>query len=255
MTLSDNHNKTIETTLLRGRVRLLQPETGFHASLDTVFLAAAVAVKDGQALLDIGCGVGSAGLCVLARNGTLTLTGIDVQTQLVALARRNAALNGMEDRCCFFEGNILSEQDVPANAFDVVMMNPPYHEGGAHTPSPHAIKAAAHDEGVSGAELRDWIKYAHTKLKNGGILTLIHRADRLDDIIVALTQKGWFGSLVVLPLVPHAGKDARRVIIRARKERYALLRLKSGLVLHAEDGAYTEGAEVVLSEGAALSLE
>jgi tRNA1(Val) A37 N6-methylase TrmN6 len=247
-------DQVIETTLLRGRVRLLQPKKGFHASMDTVFLAASVAAKDRYKLLDIGCGVGSAGLCVLARNRNLSLTGIDIQQDLADLAGQNAALNGFEDRCRFFAGNILSDKNVPDNAFNVVMMNPPYQEGGTHTPSPSKIKSIAHGEEAGGATLADWVKYAHKKLKQGGHVYIVHRADRLDDLVLALTQKRWFGSLVVQPLLPRAGEDAKRVIVAARKERYAPLVLKAGLVLHEKDGSYTEAAKAVLEKASAIDL-
>src|SRR3972149_10018805 len=203
----------IETSLLRGRVKLLQPKIGFHASIDSVFLAAAVTVKDRCKVLDAGCGVGSAGLCVVSRNKSISLTGIDIQQGLVDIARQNAVLNDAADRCRFFHGDIRSEKLMPDNEFNAVIMNPPWLEGGKHTSSPEKIKAASHGEGVSGASLEDWIKYAHRKLKQGGFLTLIHRADRMDDVIVALEKRRWFGSLVIYPLWSHAAEDAKRVII------------------------------------------
>jgi tRNA1(Val) A37 N6-methylase TrmN6 len=243
---------SIETTLLRGRVKLLQPETGFHASLDTLFLAAGTEAKDRWKVLDIGCGVGSAGLCVTLRNKNISLYGIDIQQELVDLAHMNAVLNKVEDRCGFFQGNILSEQHIPDNFFNSALMNPPYQDDG--TASPHKIKNLAHAEKASGAKLMDWVKYAHKKLKNGGYLTLIHRADRMDEVVTTLTQRRWFGSLVVLPLWPRAGEPAKRIIIRARKERYASLTLLPGLVLHNEDGSYTDAAKDVLERGLPLSM-
>ncbi len=247
--------EVVENTLLRGKLKLLQPKVGFHAAIDTVFLAAAVPVKDRQLVLDIGCGVGSAGLCVALKNKNIQLTGIDIQQELVDLAHQNAHLNDMTDRCRFFQGTVLTDKHVPDNGFHSVMMNPPYQEAGTHMPSPKKIKAFSHGEDASGATLTDWVKYAHRKLKQGGFLTLIHRADRLDDVITALTARRWFGSLVIYPLYPHVGENARRVIVRARKERYAAAVLKSGLVVHEKDGTYTRGAEKILSAAAEIDLD
>lgn len=280
----------IETTLLRGRVKLLQPKIGFHASTDSVFLAAAVStppshprthvlhakhdggdptfIKAPRAdqtpafagvakqwkMLDIGCGVGTIGLCVLARNKSISLTGLDIQAELIDLARQNALLNGVEDQSRFFHGSLLNEKLIEDNQFNVVVMNPPYMESGTHTPSPEKIKAASHGEGASGASLADWVKYAHRKLKQGGHLSIIHRADRLDDVILELEKKNWFGSVVVYPMWSHTGEDAKRVIIQARKERYAPLILKAGIVIHCEDGKYTKEADAVLSDAAAITL-
>lgn len=242
----------IETTLLRGKVRLLQPEKGFHASLDTVFLAAATPVKDGWNMLDIGCGVGSAGLCVALRNKNILLMGIDIQQNLVDLAHQNARLNGHSEQARFFCGDISKEKHIENNNFHSVLINPPYQEAGTHTPSPNRIKAFAHGEDASSVTLEKWIKYSHLKLKNGFYLTMIHRADRLDDVINGLTAKKWFGSLEVIPLWPRSGDPAKRVIVRARKERYAPLKLHAGIVIHEKDGSYTKAAKAILEDGAAI---
>lgn len=166
------------------------------------------------------------------------------------LAIQNADLNDFSDRCRFFQGDIQNEKTIEDNMFHSIVMNPPYMEGG--TPSPENNKATAHHENSSGATLEDWVKYAHKKLKQGGALTMVHRADRLDDIIITLEKKRWFGSLEIFPLWPHAGENAKRVIIRARKERYAPLVLKVGMVIHREDGKYTKEADRILSDAGTL---
>lgn len=252
--MNDHNQKIMKTTLLCGRVKLLQPKTGFHTSIDTVFLAAAVPVKDRHKVLDAGCGVGSVGLCVLSRNRNISLTGIDIQPELIDLANQNAVLNDVADRCRFFHGDILKEKVIPDNTFNTVVINPPYLEGGAHTPSPEKIKATSHGENISGAKLEDWIKYAHRKLKQGGILTMIHRTDRMDDVIIALEKRRWFGSLVIYPLWSHTGENAKRILIQARKERYAPIVLKSGMVIHKKNEQYTNTARLILNKGDFITL-
>lgn len=248
-------NEVIETTLLNGRVKLLQPKLGFHASIDTIFLAAAAPVKERMNMLDVGCGVGSAGLCVLTRAKNIHLTGIDIQGDLIDLAMQNAALNGLSEHTRFVQGDIRHEKLVTDNDFQVVLMNPPYQEGGTHTPSPTRNKALSHGEEASGATLEDWVKYAHKKLKQAGTLVMIHRADRMSEIVAVLERRRWFGSLVIYPLFSRAGDDAKRVIIRARKERFAPMVLKTGMVIHETDGKYTGGAQSVLSAAEALQIE
>lgn len=247
-------DEVIETTLLNGRVKLLQPKLGFHASIDTVFLAASVSAKGSDEILDIGCGVGSAGLCVLARLPKIKLTGIDIQPEMVDLACQNAALNDVSRQTRFVHGDLRTEKDINDNAFGSVIMNPPYQEAGTHTPSPTRNKALSHGEEASGASLEEWVKYAHRKLKQGGTLVAIHRADRMDDIVSTLTRRRWFGSIVVYPLYSRQGDDAKRIIVRARKERFAPLVLKTGMVIHEADGKYTNGAQAVLGAAEALDL-
>ena len=83
---------------------------------------------------------------------------------------------------------------------------------------------------------------------------MIHRADRLDEIIRALTTRRWFGSLVVLPIHSRAGEPAKRVLIAARKERYAPIIIKSALVMHEYDGSYTPLAADILDGKAGIAL-
>ena len=111
-------------------------------------------------------------------------------------------------------------------------MNPPYIKEGFSNASADKIKATSHLE-KGGADLAAWIRYAHRKLARLGYLTLIHRADRLDDIISELKKYSNFGSFVIFP-VRWQEKDvgASRVVVQARKERYAPLQLRSGLVVH-----------------------
>jgi len=249
-----NNLEIVETALLRGRVKLLQPKEGFRASIDSVFLAAAVNVKSGDKILDIGCGVGSVGLCIALRKEDIRLVGLDIQPELIEIANKNAKLNNLEDRVEFFCGNLKEEKLIKNNDFNQVLMNPPYMKSGSHMASPNKIKATSHGEECSGATLENWIKYAHHKLKQGGYLTIIHRIDRMDNIISSLTKRRWFGSLIIFPLWSHKGEDAKRFIIKARKERYAPLSLKQGIIIHKENGDYTDAAEEILSNAVTIDL-
>ncbi len=243
--------ETVESTLLRGRVKLIQPKHGFRASIDSVLLASAVKVTKQKAkVLDVGCGVGSAGLCITFKNPSILLTGIDIQDDLVGIAKQNAKLNNIDAE--FVCGDIKKEKTIKNNHFDNVLMNPPYEDEGLK--SPNKIKATSHNTCISETTLEDWIKYLHLKLKQGGTATIIHKAEKADQIILHLTKRRWFGSIVLYPLYPHKGDDAKRVIIRARKERYKQMVIKSGLVLHKENGDYTDEAEAIFSDGAGIDL-
>ncbi|HYE49736.1 MAG TPA: methyltransferase [Azospirillaceae bacterium] len=235
--------------LLGGRVRLLQPGKGYRAAIDPVLLAAAVPAGEGERVLELGCGAGAASLCLAARVPGCRVTGLEMQAEAAELARRNAALNRLEERFEVVEGDLLRPPGVlRPGGFDRVMANPPFHPAGAHTISPTAGKAASHGEGEAG--LADWIAAALRFLKGRGTLTLVHRADRLDEILARL--HGRFGAVTVLPLWPMQGREAKRVIVTARRDARSPARLLPGLVLHGAGGAYTPEAERVLRDGVAL---
>ncbi len=234
----------VEIHVLDKRVRLLQPAEGFRTSLDSVMLAAACPAREGQSVLDLGCGVGGAAFCALERVPGTTLTGIDIQPDYIDLAVRNIDLNGMSGRAAFA---CADARDYEGGPFDHVICNPPYLEAGAHTPSPQEGRALA-----NGAELdvKDWVDAAFRNLKSKGSLAMIHRADMTDRIIQALGRR--FGAVEIIPLLPKEGEAAKRVIIRAVKDRRSPCVVHAGLVLHDKEGAYTPAIERVLRHAEAV---
>lgn len=240
-----------EIFVLGQAVRLLQPEGGFRTSLDAVLLAASCPAKTGERVLDLGCGVGSVSLCVVHRIPDLLVCGVDIQAEYLDLARKNSALNKNTDRCEFINMDVREYRiDQKDQRFDHVLCNPPFLEAGTYQPSPDRARATALGHLVQDLTLGDWIDCAFHNLKAGGSLAMIHRADKTDRIIQAMGRR--FGQIEIFPLWPHQDEAAKRVIIRARKDRRSPATLHAGLVLHKADGAYTEKAELVLRNGAAL---
>jgi len=240
-----------EGTLLGGRVKLRQPVTGYRVAIDPVFLAAAVPALSGDRVLDVGCGVGAAALCVAARIVGCRVTGIERDRELVRLANDNIALSGLASQVSVMAGDLLAPPPrLEPGGFDHVLANPPHLAAGTATPPPDLARAAAHVEGE--ADLAAWIRFLLAMTRPKGSLTVIHRADRLDALLGQLSGRA--GEIVVFPLWPGAGKSAKRVILRARKGIAAPTRLAPGLILHEPDGRYTAAAEAVLREGAGLTL-
>ena len=238
-----------EDALLGGRVRLRQPETGYRAAVDPVLLAAAVPAVAGDTVLDVGCGAGAASLCLAARVEGARVTGIDSQRELVRLANDNALLNNYAGRVGAMSGDLLRPPPrLEPGTFAHVMANPPHLARGQATPPPDPAKAAAHIEGE--ADLGAWVRFALAMVRAKGTVTFIHRAERLDALLVHLATRA--GEIVLFPLWPGGDKPARRVIVRARKGVATPLRLLPGLVLHDEAGTFTAAAEAVLRHAAPL---
>lgn len=249
-----------EDALLGGRITLLQPLTGYRAAIDPVFLAAAVPATAGESALDIGVGVGAAALCLATRVRDVRVAGIDLQRDLVRLAVRNAAANGLAQRVDFMIGDLVrAPKRLAPGSFHHVMANPPFVAAGRGNRPPDAGKAAANVEGDAG--LADWVRFALLMVRPKGTVTLIHRADRLDQVLAALS--GRLGELKVYPLWPGpaagragtvATKAAKRVIVQGRTGVATPLSLLPGLVLHETGGGFTPEADAVLRGAERLVL-
>lgn len=238
-------------TLLGGRVKLAQPKSGFRAAIDPVLLAATVPARAGERAFEAGSGTGAAALCLAWRVPGLDVTGIEIDPALAALANTNAAENGLAERARFVAGDLCAPpSEIIGTLFDHVFANPPFLAASAGTPSPDPARRRAKAESVGG--LAAWLDACFGFLAPGGTLTLIHRADRLDAILAGLANKA--GGIVALPLLPGAGKPAKRVIVSARKGSSAPLETREGFVLHRPDGGYTPEAEAILREGRALPM-
>ncbi|MGH6983256.1 MAG: tRNA1(Val) (adenine(37)-N6)-methyltransferase [Stellaceae bacterium] len=240
-----------DDALLGGRVKLLQPVEGYRVAIDPVLLAAAVPATGGDSVLDIGCGVGAASLCLAARVPDCRITGIETQRELVRLASENAARNNFADRVAIMAGDIRHPPPrLEPGGFAHVMANPPYLEAEAASRSPLPAKAKATVEGA--ADLAAWVRFALAMARPRGSITFIHRADRLEHLLAQFADRA--GGIVVLPLWPGAGKLAKRVIVHARKDLAAPTRLLPGMVLHETDGRYTAEADAVLRDAKVIDL-
>ena len=247
--MTDPGTDTTGDRLLGGRVALRQPKRGFRAGLDAVLLAAFVPARTGERVLEAGCGSGAAFLCLAARVPGLAVFAVEREPAMAALARANAAANGVAATVA--EGDVADTAEARA-AFPChhAFANPPYWPGGP--PPPGAIRRAATHE--AGAGLDAWARFMVAALKDGGTASLILPAARFDAGVAALRPAGC-GSLVLLPLAPRAGAPAKRVLIRGRKAGRAPARLLPPFVLHEADGAFTTAAEAVLREAAPLETD
>ncbi|WP_428245848.1 tRNA1(Val) (adenine(37)-N6)-methyltransferase [Ferrovibrio sp.] len=266
MTDRESANFSQDTTLdalLGGRVQLKQPRKGQRASADAVMLAAAVPARRGQRVLELGCGTGVAMLCLAARLPGLEIDGIELQPDLVALARGNIAANGQEERLRAFAADLRERRQagpgVAPNSYDQVFANPPYFDPARHRVAADPGRALARQGRVRGetspeaeTDAAAWIGAMLRYCKPGGRLTLIQRVEQLGALLVALEPKA--GGIEVIPLHSKPGQAAKRLILRAVKGGKAPLMLRPGLVLHHPDGSYFPEIDAVLRDGAALPI-
>jgi tRNA1(Val) A37 N6-methylase TrmN6 len=239
-----------DDAVLGGRLRLLQPRTGHRFGHDAILLAAAVRATAGERAVELGSGVGAAGLALATRIPGLSVSLVEIDPVLTALATENARRNGLADRVgthCRDATAPAVEADLAAASFDHALSNPPFNDPARHHGSSDPARRSAH----IGADLRPWVATAARLLRPQGTLTLIYRADGLADVLNALAED--FGSIAVVPIFPKPNAGAIRVVVRAIKGSGGALTLCPGLLLN-EDGRPTQAAEAILREGAALKF-
>ncbi|MDF2116136.1 methyltransferase [Roseiarcaceae bacterium H3SJ34-1] len=242
-------------TLLGGRLKLRQPLRGHRAGTDAILLAAAVAGPV-KMLADLGAGVGSAGLAAALRLPLQRLELVEKDPSLAELARQNIALNGLdsiaETRVCdVLDAKSRLAAGLANDSFDGVAMNPPWYAAGRNRVSPDPGKASAHAMAGDGDPTVDpWLRAASAILRPGGTLTLIHRPDSLPAILAAC--EGRLGDVAVLPVHARPQEPATRILLRGIKGSRAPFRLAPPLVLHRDDGRFTETAEAIHRDLAAI---
>jgi len=232
-TLDDNVTRD---AFLGGRLHVWQPKNGYRAGIDPVLLAASVNATENHEVLELGCGVGVASLC-LAWRTKAKVTGIEIQPEYADLARCNATENKLPFHVVVGDLSVMPAK-IKERSFDHVIANPPYYRVNGRTNSQDSGRERALAEEN---ELADWVNAAVRRLKPKGRVTMIQKADRLADILAAFDNR--VGDVSVLPIAPRVGKDAELFIIHARKGAKGSFRLLGPLVLHQGDCHHTDGKD------------
>lgn len=238
---------------LGGRLILKQPVHGYRAGVDPVLLAAATPARPGETVLDLGCGVGTGVLCLGARVAGLCLVGIERQAAYAALARENGQRNELP--LDVIEADLAEPPAaLRSRNFDHVIANPPFWDAARRTGARDTGREAALAQETP---LNIWIATALRRLRPGGRLTMIAAPEQLPELLAPLANGA--GDIVIHPLQPRTGRDASRIIVRARKGARGALRIAAPTHLHegpvhAGDGeCYTAEIRAILRNGTAFS--
>jgi tRNA1(Val) A37 N6-methylase TrmN6 len=243
-----------EDAFLGGRLRLRQPKSGHRAGHDAMLLAAATSARAGDRVVDLGAGVGAAGLALATRISGIQLVLIEIDEVLAELARGNAALNAIEAEIIAMDvasnAEAFAGAGLAPDSVDIVLMNPPFNDSKRHRSSPDRSREIAHV--ADAATLESWLHAARRILRSAGVLTLIWRADGLGQVLTALDRG--FGSLAILPVHSNAATPAIRVLIRAIKGGRAPTAIYPGLMLNDESGVPNKQVQEILAGSGALPL-
>jgi len=239
-------------SFLGGRAKLYQPQKGYRAGIDAVFLSACVHPLQGQSVLDVGAGVGTASILLLVREvlkHPFYVYALEKEKGLSEISYQNSLLNNVAPFLTSISCDLKeASSEITQKSFDHVMTNPPFFDG--TTLSPNRLRAEAnHPSTVS---FEDWIDFCIKRLKSSGTLTLIIPPERFSSFLK--TCEGRLGGMLVYPLWQRAETHAKRLLIQGIKGRKTPLKLLSGLILHEHNRSFTQKAHAILWEGQALNL-
>ena len=232
--------------LLAGRVRYEQPVSGYRTGIEPVFLAAAVPARPGERVLEGGTGAGAALLCLAARTPGVVAVGVERDPLAAAIARRN-----VERFPSVSVWECLLEELHELPLFDHVCANPPWHDPAGTPASNRSRQAALH---ATPGTLAVWCQSLVRRLRPGGTATLILSAALCDSGRAALCGAG-AGAARIRALLPKEGRPPKIVLVQAVAGAGGPARHLPGLILHRQDGRYTDAADAILRDGAALSWE
>lgn len=244
--------------LLGGQLRLYQPSqlsSIFPASMDAVFLG--VSAPSAARVLDVGAGLGTVSLCYAHWHQQAQITALELQSSAYDLLCANIVLNGYGERLQAVRGDLFGDTSLVAESFDLVITNPPYLCSGKHVATMHPERFLAVSE--NGWTIGDWLQAAFKYLCRKAWFAMIHRCDRLHDILRGFS--GLIDRLHVYPLFSKDSAVARRLIFLARKKSSRArskdlpnLQWHRGLLVHRRDGSYSAEAEAILRGRRALSI-
>ena len=243
-----------EDAFLGGQLLLKQKRSGHRAGHDAILLAAATEAQAGDRVVDLGAGIGTAGLALARRVTGIELSLVEIDPELAELARANAAANAIAAEVIVLDvtadAQTFAVHGLVPDGVDIVIMNPPFNDPARHRGSPDQARHIAH---VATEETLDaWVHAARRILRSNGVLTLIWRADGIAEVLAALSRG--FGSLSILPVHGEAGRPAIRILVRAVKGGRAPARLLPGLVLSGESRVPKKEVRNILEGRAVLRL-
>ncbi len=238
---------TTDGWLLNGRVRYAQPLDGYRTGIEPVLLAASVPARAGQRVLEAGTGAGAGLLCLASRVPGVLGLGVELDPAMAELARQNLTVNGAD-------GISVATADIGTwrgdGTCDHAFSNPPWHDPTDTLPPGIRRRLATHEGEVP---LEGWIAALRTVLRPAGSLTVLVPARQSARVMTALQNAG-FGRLILFPLWPKAGHDAKLALIRGYAAQRGPDRIAPGLALHEADGRFSGPAQSLLRDGAALTL-
>lgn len=220
-------------------LKIIQNKDGFCFGIDSILLSDyAKEIKKGSKVIDLGTGTGIIGIMLCAKTEISEMIGVEIQEEVYNMAKRSIKLNHMENKFKLINKNIKDlSNSVAMGTFDAVVTNPPYKKLGTGLINEEKKKLISRHEVE--ADLEDFIKISNKLLKDKGNLYMVHRPNRLVDII-ELLRKYKLEPKKIKFVYPNKESEANLVLVKATKNAKPFLKIEKPLYVYEEKGKYTK---------------
>ena len=217
-------------------------DTCFPPGTDSFLLSSLPHLKSGMRVLDLGSGCGLLGLLLLRRHRGITVTGLELNPHAVAMGERNAAGNQLTHQLLFCQGDLRNTATIPPGGFDLVVCNPPYFPVGSGASAPGEARRNAREETT--CSLEDVCAAAARALRWSGSFCLVHKPDRLTDLLCSLRAAGLEPKR--LRMVQKTALSAPSLLlIEAKRGGKPGLKAEPPLILQQQDGTPTAEIDAI----------
>lgn len=227
-----------------GNLKIIQDKNGYCFSTDAILLANFVKAKKGSKIIDIGCGSGVISILLSKKTNAEKIYGVELQEKVANLAKRNVLLNNLENVEIINEDIVNVDKIITKGSIDVICCNPPYFKKDSGDVSTNETIRLSRQE--SSASLEDIISSASSLLKFGGNFYMIHKAERMCDVIHSMMSNNIMPKKITL-VYPKNTKAADTVIVQGQKGGASGV-LIDELIVYNDDGTMTDRAKVLYNK-------
>ena len=231
-------NERIDDLEYKG-LKIIQNKDSFCFGIDSVLLSDfAKNIKNNSLVLDLGTGTGIIPILLCGKTDLKKVIGVEVQEKVAEMAKRSIKLNNLENRFEVINENILNLNKIyKKQTFDVVVTNPPYKKKNSGIINENKEKLISRHE--IEANLEDFIKVSKDLLKDKGEFYMVHRPERLVDIL-SIMRKEKLEPKVLRMVYSNKNKEPKLVLIKGIKNAKPFLKVEKNLYIYDENGNYTD---------------
>ncbi len=220
-------------------LKIIQNKEGFCFGIDSILLSDfSKNIKKGANVLDLGTGTGIIATLLCGKTNLNKIIGIEIQEEIAEMANRSIKLNNLENKFEIINENILNLLKIfEKNSFDAIVTNPPYKKNGTGIINEDEKKIISRHEIT--ANLEDFIMISTMLLKDKGEFYMVHRPDRLVDIL-SIMRKNKLEPKLLRFVFSNMNKEPKLILIKGIKNAKPFLKIESNLYIYDENGNYTE---------------